>query len=109
LLLQATDQQWIKGNLALKQNFEKEIPVRMFRGKVGAEGQRMYVYEGLYKVVEAKQENSKDGPLVGSWSHSRDYGWRTAVWKVLSQLACDGTVWLGSKTARLFHFRKIGY
>ena len=41
--------------------------MRVFRGKVGSEGQRMYVYEGLYKVVEAKQEESKDGPLVSPW------------------------------------------
>jgi hypothetical protein len=32
--------------------------------QVGPKNERIYVYEGLYKVVEAKMQKSSDGPLV---------------------------------------------
>jgi hypothetical protein len=40
--------------------------VRVFRGKVGEAGERLYIYEGLYRVAAHKRERSKDGPQVTS-------------------------------------------
>ena len=61
---QASDQKWEGGNLALRANKESGEPVRVIRGKVGPNNERLYTYEGLYTVAEAKMEPSADGPLV---------------------------------------------
>lgn len=79
------------GNDALVKNFTTRTPVRVFRVKLvkqydvsevsrgssggGGDGSgggkekgkevRMYVYEGLYRVVEHKREPGKDGFMVG--------------------------------------------
>ncbi len=55
---QERDQTWTKGNSALRRNFETGTPVRVFRGGVNADKSRFYVYDGLYMVLEAKQELS---------------------------------------------------
>lgn len=60
---QVTDQEFVKGNLALKRNYETGCPVRVIRGKMEG-GKRVYVYDGLYKVTAATRERSKDDPLV---------------------------------------------
>ncbi len=39
-------------------------PVRVVRAKVGEAKERLYVYDGLYKVAEAKIQPSSDGPQV---------------------------------------------
>ncbi|WIA33832.1 hypothetical protein OEZ86_006940 [Tetradesmus obliquus] len=51
-------------NAALVQSVSSHAPVRVFRGKVGEAGERLYVYEGLYLVAAHKREPSKDGPQV---------------------------------------------
>ncbi len=55
--MQAIDQKWEKGNLALQVSSMTRTPVRVFRGgKHGAKDARQYVYDGLYIVKEAKIE-----------------------------------------------------
>jgi hypothetical protein len=50
------------GNAALMDNYSTGTPVRVFRGLSGAPP--LYVYEGLYQVVDHRLEKSSDGPKV---------------------------------------------
>ncbi|XP_048317984.1 histone-lysine N-methyltransferase, H3 lysine-9 specific SUVH4 isoform X1 [Ziziphus jujuba] len=49
---QIEDQKMIRGNLALKNNMEQSIPVRVVRGHkcVTSYSNKLYTYDGLYKV-----------------------------------------------------------
>jgi hypothetical protein len=43
-------------------------PFQLFSSpQIGPKNERIYVYEGLYRVTEAKMEPSTDGPLVCRW------------------------------------------
>lgn len=65
LCVQIKDQEYTTpDNAALVQSVSSRAPVRVFRGKVGEAGERLYVYEGLYLVAAHKREPSKDGPQV---------------------------------------------
>lgn len=78
-MLQVEDQTYDSAdNQALLQSYKTGAPVRVFRGKIGAKQERLYVYEGLYKVTAHKKEPSQDGPLVslrlGCGSNNNRYG-----------------------------------
>jgi hypothetical protein len=63
--LQIADQEYSNNdNASLVESCASRAPVRVFRGKVGEAGERLYIYEGLYRVVAHKRERSKDGPQV---------------------------------------------
>jgi hypothetical protein len=64
---QVTDQEMLGGNLALKYSYEHELPIRVLRGasshsvfapKAG------YRYDGLYRVVDIRQQKGRSGHLV---------------------------------------------
>lgn len=62
---QITDQQWVKGNLALKRSYEQQTALRVVRQKGRDDGRKVYVYEGLHRVTRCYQEPTKSGgPLV---------------------------------------------
>jgi hypothetical protein len=50
-------------NAALLNNFKTGTPVRVFRAGPGTPPP--YTYEGLYKVIAHRMEDSSDGPKVG--------------------------------------------
>ncbi len=60
---QVADQQDERGNKALKENHKQGLPVRVIR-KVDDGGAEVFVYEGLYDVVDYVYEPSRDGPKV---------------------------------------------
>ncbi|GAB2293940.1 Histone-lysine N-methyltransferase, H3 lysine-9 specific suvh4 [Dionaea muscipula] len=51
---QIEDQSLLRGNLALKNNIEQDVPVRVTRGHRCSDSYsgKVYTYDGLYKVVE---------------------------------------------------------
>ncbi|KAF8150639.1 PUA-like domain-containing protein [Crassisporium funariophilum] len=65
--VQVRDQEWVRGNKALKTSWMKQSPVRVIRGHTlnsryaPAEG---YRYDGLYNVVNATLVRGKRGYLV---------------------------------------------
>lgn len=62
---QIADQEYsTPDNAALVESCNSRAPVRVFRGKVGEAGERLYLYEGLYRVAAHKRERSQDGPQV---------------------------------------------
>ncbi|CAA7268191.1 unnamed protein product [Cyclocybe aegerita] len=64
---QVTDQEWVRGNLALQTSHRTQKPVRVIRGyKLKSEFAPVegYRYDGLYTVVEADQKPGKSGHNV---------------------------------------------
>lgn len=64
---QVGDQEWVRGNAAMRVSAETGRPVRVIRGPEGNEDYSPiegYRYDGLYKVVRAWQEKGKAGFLM---------------------------------------------
>ncbi|KAK9811340.1 hypothetical protein WJX72_002101 [[Myrmecia] bisecta] len=64
---QVKDQQWTKGNQALRLSFEQGVPVRVCRAfddTVNGKREWGYTYDGLYQVISATLEHGVDGFLV---------------------------------------------
>jgi len=75
VVCQVTDQTYEHSdNAALLANHQSGTPVRVFRAKMLQQQEpggrvrpvRMYVYEGLYQVIEHRSVPSQDGPLVST-------------------------------------------
>jgi [histone H3]-lysine9 N-trimethyltransferase EHMT len=60
---QVHPQELRRGNLALQQNVERDLPVRVAR-KVPKGNDFEYVYEGLYRVIESRFEAGLHGVKV---------------------------------------------
>ncbi|KAF6169668.1 hypothetical protein GIB67_004060 [Kingdonia uniflora] len=63
---QIGDQEMVRGNLALKNNIEQNVPVRVIRGhgcKSSYVG-KVYTYDGLYKVTKYWAEKGNSGFTV---------------------------------------------
>ncbi|XVF02131.1 hypothetical protein REPUB_Repub04eG0149500 [Reevesia pubescens] len=60
---QVKDQVMLRGNLALKNNKEQSLPVRVIRGHKcdDSHGERLYIYDGLYKVTDYWNEKGISG------------------------------------------------
>ncbi|XVF44394.1 hypothetical protein PTKIN_Ptkin02bG0116300 [Pterospermum kingtungense] len=60
---QVKDQVLLRGNLALKNNNEQSVPVRVIRGHKcdHSYGKRLYIYDGLYKVTDYWNEKGISG------------------------------------------------
>ncbi|XWS74634.1 hypothetical protein CRYUN_Cryun01aG0015100 [Craigia yunnanensis] len=60
---EASDQQLVRGNLALEMSLHRENEVRVIRGMKDAIHQtsKVYVYDGLYKIQESWMEKGKSG------------------------------------------------
>ncbi|KAL0949553.1 hypothetical protein HGRIS_009602 [Hohenbuehelia grisea] len=69
-----SDQEWTRGNLALKISWQTGKPVRVIRGSSSkskyapASG---YRYDGLYRVVQASRETGKEGFQVCRFAFKR--------------------------------------
>ncbi|XP_042502626.1 histone-lysine N-methyltransferase, H3 lysine-9 specific SUVH4 isoform X2 [Macadamia integrifolia] len=63
---QNQDQVMIRGNLALKNNFEQSLPVRVIRGHESTTSYcgKVYTYDGLYKVFQYWAEKGVSGFTV---------------------------------------------
>eukprot|EP00884_Botryococcus_braunii_P016656 jgi/Botrbrau1/3674/Bobra.0008s0006.4 len=64
---QVADQEWVRGNLALRKSFQNGQPVRVCRGYPSKDPQNrtpIFSYCGLYKITKATREVGKDGYLV---------------------------------------------
>ena len=58
------DQKWARGNLALKRNMEKGLPLRVIRsvdGKSPYRPSRGFRYDGLYRVTDYEELTSSNG------------------------------------------------
>ncbi|XP_071715514.1 histone-lysine N-methyltransferase, H3 lysine-9 specific SUVH1-like [Rutidosis leptorrhynchoides] len=90
---QETDQQLVRGNLALEKSLHKGNEVRVIRGlKDVANGTgKVYVYDGLYKIHESWIDKSKSGCNVFKYKLVRVPGQPEAftLWKSI-QLWKDG-------------------
>lgn len=62
----STDQNLERGNLALDRNMHYGIEVRVMRGMQLASNssQKLYVYDGLYRVIDCKLGNRESGCRV---------------------------------------------
>ncbi|KAK4558295.1 hypothetical protein RGQ29_007868 [Quercus rubra] len=61
---QVKDQVMCRGNLALKNNIDQGLPVRVIRGHkcgVGGHQRKIYTYDGLYKVDHYREERGASG------------------------------------------------
>ncbi|XWS68740.1 hypothetical protein CRYUN_Cryun04dG0117700 [Craigia yunnanensis] len=60
---QVKDQVMLRGNLALKNNKEQSVPVRVIRGHKcdDSYSKRLYIYDGLYKVTDYWDEKGISG------------------------------------------------
>ncbi|KAK9907971.1 hypothetical protein WJX75_000839 [Coccomyxa subellipsoidea] len=56
---QVTDQDWNRGNLALKLSFEQGTPIRVARGRNVEK-----TYDGLYRVTKCWKEAGKDDRII---------------------------------------------
>ncbi|GAB4828527.1 Histone-lysine N-methyltransferase, H3 lysine-9 specific suvh4 [Ancistrocladus abbreviatus] len=63
---QIQDQVLLRGNLALKNNMEQSIPVRVIRGHENTSSYcgKVYTYDGLYKVIDYWAEKGVSGFTV---------------------------------------------
>ncbi|KAH7839111.1 hypothetical protein Vadar_033364 [Vaccinium darrowii] len=70
---QVKNQEMSRGNLALKNNMEQSIPVRVVRGHKSKHGYggKIYTYDGLYKVVEVWPEKGVSGFVVYKYRLTR--------------------------------------
>ncbi|XP_021823630.1 histone-lysine N-methyltransferase, H3 lysine-9 specific SUVH4-like [Prunus avium] len=66
----------LRGNLALKNNMEQSIPVRVIRGHkcVNSYSKKVYTYDGLYKVVDYWADKGAAGFDVFKYCLKRDGG-----------------------------------
>ncbi|XP_018475689.2 histone-lysine N-methyltransferase, H3 lysine-9 specific SUVH4 [Raphanus sativus] len=73
---QYKDQELVRGNLALKNCFEHEVPVRVIRGHdcKSSYSKRVYTYDGLYKVVKFWAEKGVSGFTVYKYQLKRTEG-----------------------------------
>lgn len=64
--LQREDQVLVRGNLALKNNMDQSVPIRVIRGHKNADSYsgKIYSYDGLYKVVDTWADTGCRGHLV---------------------------------------------
>ncbi|KAE8721568.1 Histone-lysine N-methyltransferase, H3 lysine-9 specific SUVH1 [Hibiscus syriacus] len=58
---EASDQQLVRGNLALERSFHRGNEVRVIRGLNINLVSKVYVYDGLYKIQESWTEKGKSG------------------------------------------------
>ncbi|KAM3735210.1 hypothetical protein ACB098_10G071200 [Castanea mollissima] len=61
---QVKDQVMCRGKLALKNNIDQDLPVRVIRGHkcvVGGHPRKIYTYDGLYKVDHYREERGASG------------------------------------------------
>ncbi|KAE8713850.1 Histone-lysine N-methyltransferase, H3 lysine-9 specific SUVH1 [Hibiscus syriacus] len=58
---EASDQQLVRGNLALERSFHRGNEVRVIRGLNVSLVSKVYVYDGLYKIQELWTEKGKSG------------------------------------------------
>ncbi|VFQ72774.1 unnamed protein product [Cuscuta campestris] len=65
------DQRMVSGNLALKNNRDKCLPVRVIRGTSETSGTKAYIYEGLYFVTKCWEERSEHGKMVFKYQLQR--------------------------------------
>ncbi|KAL8153719.1 hypothetical protein V2J09_011479 [Rumex salicifolius] len=70
---QVRDQEMARGNLALKNNMEQGLPVRVVRGHDSKASyvKRVYTYDGLYKVVKYWAEKGLSGFTVYKFGMKR--------------------------------------
>ncbi|RAL51347.1 hypothetical protein DM860_010849 [Cuscuta australis] len=65
------DQRMVSVNLALKNNRDKCLPVRVIRGTSETSGTKAYIYEGLYFVTKCWEERSEHGKMVFKYQLQR--------------------------------------
>eukprot|EP01018_Ginkgo_biloba_P017388 Gb_31631 [translate_table: standard] len=63
---QVKDQEMLRGNLALKNSLDQDVPVRVIRGHqcTNSYSGKVYTYDGLYKVVQYWAEKGLSGFTV---------------------------------------------
>ncbi|KAE8727740.1 Histone-lysine N-methyltransferase, H3 lysine-9 specific SUVH5 [Hibiscus syriacus] len=88
---QPEDQKLERGNLALANSKVVKNPVRVIRGESRSSSTllesrgKIYVYDGLYLVVEFKQESGPHGKLVFKYKLVRIPGQPELAWKVVKK------------------------
>lgn len=94
---QLKDQTWDRGNLALQNNVQLGIPVRVTRGNPDKEAVygKVFIYDGLYDVYEAAEHKGKSGcaphpPLLGGYSGDALRCGRRAPSKPAARLSTRG-------------------
>lgn len=83
-IMEADDQVMKRGNLAMKNSIEVKNGVRVVRGvKVGgAKSDRVvYVYDGVYRVLEWRKVKGLKGNMVFEFVMRREPGQKTIDWK----------------------------
>ncbi|GAB2249710.1 hypothetical protein Droror1_Dr00013069 [Drosera rotundifolia] len=73
---QIKDQVLLRGNLALKNNMEQCVPVRVIRGHKCTSSYcgKIYTYDGLYKVVQFRKDKGKSDFVVFKYQLRRVEG-----------------------------------
>ncbi|XP_076911710.1 histone-lysine N-methyltransferase, H3 lysine-9 specific SUVH1-like [Bidens hawaiensis] len=92
---QQSDQQLVRGNLALEKSLHKANEVRVIRGlkDFASPTGKVYVYDGLYKIHESWIDKGKSGCNIFKYKLVRVVGQREAftLWKSIQQWK-DGAV-----------------
>ncbi|MBA0837593.1 hypothetical protein Goarm_009736 [Gossypium armourianum] len=86
---EASDQQLVRGNLALERSFHRGNEVRVIRGLKDNVHQmsKVYVYDGLYKIQESWMEKGKSGCNMFKYKLGRIPGQPAAfaTWKSIQK------------------------
>ncbi|KAI7736892.1 hypothetical protein M8C21_032323 [Ambrosia artemisiifolia] len=86
---QFSDQQLVRGNLALEKSLHKANEVRVIRGlkDFASPTGKVYVYDGLYKIHESWVEKGKSGCNIFKYKFVRVAGQAEAftLWKSIQQ------------------------
>ncbi|KAL9242765.1 hypothetical protein vseg_016732 [Gypsophila vaccaria] len=82
------DQQLVSGNQALDNSRREKRPVRVVRGlRYGAANAKIvYVYDGLYTVVDTIQKKGPQGNMVFEFRMTRNPGQAAVAWRELRRI-----------------------